>query len=59
MVTMMRMFDAITDPIIGAMMDAPAPGCGKFRPFMVLGSRHHGDFHFCAVLPDAPRFPKR
>lgn len=38
MVTMMRVFDAITDPIIGAMMDKTSTRFGKFRPFMVLGS---------------------
>lgn len=38
MVTVMRVFDAITDPIIGAMMDKTSTRFGKFRPFMVLGS---------------------
>ena len=38
MVTIMRVCDAVTDPIIGAMMDRTDTKFGKFRPFMVLGS---------------------
>ena len=38
MVTGMRVFDAITDPIIGALMDKTNGKFGKFRPFMVIGS---------------------
>ena len=38
MVTGMRVFDAITDPIIGALMDKTNGRFGKFRPFMVLGN---------------------
>ncbi len=38
MVTVMRVADAITDPIIGAMMDRTSTKIGKFRPFMILGS---------------------
>ena len=38
MVTGMRVFDAITDPIIGAIMDKTDGRFGKFRPFMVLGN---------------------
>lgn len=38
MVTGMRVFDAITDPIIGALMDRTNGRFGKFRPFMVIGS---------------------
>ena len=37
MVTGMRVFDAITDPIIGALMDKTSGKFGKFRPFMVIG----------------------
>lgn len=37
MVTGMRVFDAITDPIIGALMDKTNGKFGKFRPFMVIG----------------------
>lgn len=38
MVTVMRVCDAITDPIIGALMDRTSTRFGKFRPFMVIGS---------------------
>jgi len=38
MVTVMRVADAVTDPIIGAMMDRTNTKIGKFRPFMILGS---------------------
>ena len=38
MVTGMRVFDAITDPPIGALMDKTNTKFGKFRPFMVIGN---------------------
>jgi Na+/melibiose symporter-like transporter len=38
MVTVMRLFDAVTDPIIGALMDRTSTRFGKFRPFMVIGN---------------------
>ena len=38
MVTAMRLFDAVTDPIIGALMDKTNTRFGKFRPFMVIGN---------------------
>ena len=38
MVTFMRLFDAVTDPIIGALIDKTATRFGKFRPFMLLGN---------------------
>jgi len=38
MVTGMRVFDAVTDPIIGALMDRTSGKFGKFRPFMVIGN---------------------
>ena len=38
MVTVMRLFDAITDPIIGSLMDKTSTKIGKFRPFMVIGN---------------------
>ena len=38
MVTGMRVFDAVTDPIIGALMDKTDGKFGKFRPFMVVGN---------------------
>ena len=34
----MRVFDAITDPLIGALMDKTNGKFGKFRPFMVIGN---------------------
>ena len=38
MVSGMRVFDAITDPIIGALMDRTDGRFGKFRPFIVIGN---------------------
>lgn len=38
MVTFMRLFDAITDPIIGALIDRTSTRFGKFRPYMLLGN---------------------
>ena len=38
MVTVMRLLDAVTDPIIGALIDRTSTKFGKFRPFMVLGN---------------------
>ena len=38
MVTGMRVFDAITDPPIGALMDKTNTKIGKFRPFMIVGN---------------------
>ena len=38
MVTGMRIFDAITDPIFGALMDKTNTKFGKFRPFMAIGN---------------------
>ena len=38
MVTGMRLLDAVTDPIIGALMDRTNGKFGKFRPFMVIGN---------------------
>ena len=34
----MRVFDGITDPICGSLMDRTATKFGKFRPFMVAGN---------------------
>ena len=34
----MRIFDGITDPIIGFMVDRTNGKFGKFRPFMLLGN---------------------
>ena len=38
MVTVMRIFDAITDPIIGVIIDKTDGKFGKFRPYIVLGN---------------------
>ena len=38
MITIMRIFDAVTDPIIGAIMDRTNGKFGKFRPFMAIGN---------------------
>lgn len=38
MVTVMRIVDAIADPVIGAMIDRTNTRFGKFRPYMVLGN---------------------
>ena len=35
---LMRVFDGITDPICGGMMDRAKTKFGKFRPFMVIGN---------------------
>lgn len=38
MVTVMRVFDAVTDPIIGMLIDKTSTKFGKFRPYMILGN---------------------
>ncbi len=38
MVTVMRVFDAVTDPVIGMLIDKASGRFGKFRPFMLLGN---------------------
>ena len=38
MVTVMRVFDAITDPIIGVIIDKTNGKIGKFRPYILLGN---------------------
>ncbi|MCD8022598.1 MAG: MFS transporter [Lachnospiraceae bacterium] len=38
MVTAMRLFDAVTDPIIGSLIDRTNGKFGKFRPYMVIGN---------------------
>ncbi len=37
-VPMMRIFDGITDPVLGGIMDKTRSRFGKFRPFMVIGN---------------------
>lgn len=34
----MRIFDGITDPILGGIMDKTKTRLGKFRPFMIIGN---------------------
>ncbi len=36
--TLARLFDGVTDPIIGTWIDNTVTRWGKFRPFMVAGS---------------------
>ncbi|MFS0820130.1 MFS transporter [Bacillus sp. 1P02SD] len=36
--TSMRIFDGITDPIVGYMVDKTEGKFGKFRPFMIIGN---------------------
>ena len=38
MVTVMRLLDAVTEPIIGALIDLNSTKFVKFRPYMVLGN---------------------
>lgn len=38
MVTGMRVFDSVTDPVIGALLDRTNGRWGKFRPFIVIGN---------------------
>lgn len=35
---LMRIFDGITDPVLGGMMDKTRTKFGKFRPFMIIGN---------------------
>ena len=35
---LMRVFDAITDPILGGLMDRTKTRLGKFRPYMIIGN---------------------
>lgn len=37
-VPLMRVFDGITDPVLGGIMDKTRSRFGKFRPFMVIGN---------------------
>lgn len=38
LMTAMRIFDGITDPVIGSIIDRTETRFGKFRPFLVIGS---------------------
>ena len=35
---LMRVFDGVTDPVLGGMMDKTKTKLGKFRPFMIIGN---------------------
>lgn len=35
---LMRVFDGITDPVLGGIMDKTKTKLGKFRPFMIIGN---------------------
>ena len=63
MVTVMRLFDAVTDPIIGALIDKTNGKFGKFRPFMVLGNIIMAVscilLYFCTQLVPASMMPLR
>ncbi|UJF15276.1 MFS transporter [Jeotgalibaca sp. MA1X17-3] len=38
LLTSLRIFDGITDPIVGALIDRTNGKLGKFRPFMIVGN---------------------
>ena len=63
MVTVMRLFDAVTDPVIGALIDKTNGRFGKFRPFMVLGNLIMAVssilLYFCTQLVPASMMPMR
>lgn len=56
MVTGMRVFDAFTDPLIGALMDRTNGKLGKFRPFMLIGNiiMAFAVFMLYCISPDIP-----
>lgn len=56
MVTGMRVFDAFTDPLIGALMDRTNGKLGKFRPFMMIGNiiMAFAVFMLYCISPDIP-----
>ena len=35
---LMRVFDGVTDPVLGGLMDKTKTRLGKFRPFMIIGN---------------------
>ncbi|MEG2021952.1 MAG: MFS transporter [Oscillospiraceae bacterium] len=55
----MRMFDGITDPIIGFILDKTNGKFGKNRPFIVIGNiilavTSFSLYHFTHLLPESP-----
>lgn len=62
LLTAMRIFDGITDPIIGYFIDKTESKFGKFRPFMILGNVILAVtvllmFNITHALPEAWRLP--
>ena len=58
----MRIWDGVTDPIIGMVVDKTDGKFGKNRPFIVIGQiilcvTSFIMFHLVAKLPDGARFP--
>ena len=59
---MMRIWDGVTDPFVGFMVDKTNGKFGKNRPFMVIGNiilcvTSFIAFHVTHTLPQAARFP--
>lgn len=59
---MMRMWDGVTDPFIGFMVDKTNGKFGKNRPFIVIGQiilcvTSWVAFHVTHKLPQGVRFP--
>ncbi len=60
--TIMRMWDGVTDPVIGFIVDKTNTGFGKNRPFIIIGDlilmiTSFIIFKVTPVLPQAARFP--
>lgn len=61
-VTIMRIWDALTDPVGGHVLDKLETKFGKFRPFMVIGNvgmmiTSYILLHVSHGLPEGARFP--
>lgn len=61
-ITIMRMWDGVTDPFIGFIVDKTNTKFGKNRPFIVIGNlillvASFIIFKFTPVLPQGARFP--
>ncbi|MGL4913765.1 MAG: MFS transporter [Romboutsia sp.] len=61
-ITSMRIFDGITDPIIGYLIDKTETKFGKYRPFMLIGNiilliTVYLIFGFVPTLEQSMRFP--
>lgn len=60
-ITTMRIWDGVTDPLIGIVMDKTDTKFGKFRPFMVIGEvilalSTFVMFHVTPSIPEGGRF---